>query len=325
MAGRTLFRLLLLLYPPSFRRRFAPEMEAEFDASRRRARSLSAAGAFWVGIVWDFSKTFTRAWWHTVTDGPSPRSSSTNRERTVPDDLWKDIRLAFRGLMHRPGPALIAIVALALGIGLTAGMFSIVNGVILRGLPVEDSHELMAINRINPSEGQNRLLMRIHDFVDLQERQTTFEGIAAYEATSFNLASGDGLPDFVTGANITAGTFDLLRTTPIVGRQFAPEDAITGAPPVAIIGHRFWHERFDGAPDVIGRTVRLDGVTTEIIGVMPDGFEFPFNMQLWRPLPTDNLSANRGIGSFLLAFGRLRDDIPAERAQDDLGRIRTRG
>lgn len=321
MIGRSLFRLLLLLYPPSFRVRFAAEMVAEFDASRGRSRSLWEAAAFWTRILWDFLKTVTRAWWHVATAGPSPPSSSTKRERRVPDDLLKDIRLAFRNLMHRPGPALIAIAALGLGIGLTAGMFSIVNGVILRGLPVEDSHELVAVNRINPSEGQNRLLMRIHDFVDLQERQTTLEGIGAYEATSYNLATDEGLPDFVTGANVTAGTFDLLRTAPIMGRKFAPEDAMTGAPPVALIGYRFWQDRFGGATDVIGRTVRLDGRTTEIIGIMPDGFEFPFTMQLWRPLPLDNLSPNRGIGVFVLAFGRLRADVPAELAQEDLGRI----
>ena len=104
-------------------------------------------------------------------------------ERPVPDDLLKDIRIAFRGLVRRPGPALIAILALGLGIGLTAGMFSIVNGVILGGLPVEEPDELVAINRITPAQGRSRLLSRIHDFVDLRERQTTFEGLAAYQLT----------------------------------------------------------------------------------------------------------------------------------------------
>ena len=191
MIGRSLFRLSLLLYPPWFRARFGPEMMAEFDASREGGRSLWEAGAFWMRMLWDFLKTFVRAWWHAVTAGPSPLNSSNNRERKVPDDLLKDIRLAARGLARRPGPALIAIVALGLGIGLTAGMFSIVNGVILKGLPVEDSHELVAINRINPSEGPNRLLMRIHDFVDLQERQTTFEGLA-----------GNARPGFAGGVRV---------------------------------------------------------------------------------------------------------------------------
>ena len=153
---------------------------------------------------------------------------------------------------RRPGPALIAILALGLGIGLTTGMFSIANGVILKGLPVEDPHELMALNRINPSEGQGRLVTRIHDYTDLRDRQTTFEGLAAYEITTFNLASGDGPPDFVSGANVTTNTFRLLRTAPVLGREFAEGDDLPGAQSVALIGYRFWQDRFNGARTVSG-------------------------------------------------------------------------
>ena len=161
--------------------------------------------------MWDFSKTIPRAWWHSLTALPATQRSPTERERQVLDDLMKDVQLAFRGLLRKPGAALIAILALGLGIGLTTGMFSIVNGVILKGLPVENPHELMALNRVNPSQGPNRLLTRIHDYEDMRERQTTFEGLAAYEVTAFNLGSGEGPPDFVNGANVTTNTFRLLR------------------------------------------------------------------------------------------------------------------
>jgi len=239
----------------------------------------------------------------------------------MPDDLLKDIRLAFRGLVRRPGAALIAILALGLGIGLTTAMFSIVNGVILKGLPVDAPHELMAINRINPSQGSSRLLTRIHDYVDLSERQTTFEGLGAYEVTAFNLGTGEGSPEFVNGANVTTNTLRLLRTAPMLGRGFADEDGVRGAPSVAVIGHRFWQERFNGTSDILGETVRLDGTPTEIIGIMPDGFEFPFNQQVWRPLPVTDLPLERGAGPSLLAFGRLSEGVSQERAQEDLGRI----
>ena len=158
--SRHVFRLLLHLYPPRFRDRFGVEIVAEFDASLARCQTTGEKAAFWVHVAWDFAKTVPRAWWHWSAP-PRSHTSPTKSERKVPDDFLKDIRLAFRSLLRRPGPALIAVVALGLGIGLTTGMFSIVNGVILKGLPVEDPQELMALNRVNPSQGPNRLLTRI--------------------------------------------------------------------------------------------------------------------------------------------------------------------
>ncbi|MCH7991474.1 MAG: ABC transporter permease [Gemmatimonadetes bacterium] len=321
MFGRSSFRLLLLLYPSWFRDRFGVEMLAEFDASRARYRARRATSTFWYRIILDFFKTIPRAWWHSLMVRAETQKSPTERKRQVLDDLRKDVQLALRGMLRRPGAALIAIATLGLGIGLTAGMFSIVNGVILKGLPVEDPHELMAINRINPSQGPGRLVMRIHDYTDLVERQTTFEGLAAYELTTFNLGSGDGPPDFVNAANVTVNTFRLLRTVPFLGRGFVDEDDVIGAQPVAVIGYRFWQDRFNGATDVLGSTVRLDGRPTEIVGIMPDGFGFPFNQQVWRPLPPSDLSLERGTGPSILALGRLSDGVSEAQAQNDLSRI----
>jgi putative ABC transport system permease protein len=319
--GRAFFRLLLLLYPPRFRRRFGVEVLAEFDDTRVQTQNRLQAGMFWMRTVWDFLKTVPRAWRQSFAPRPNNHRSATESNRQMPDDLLKDIQLAFRGLIRRPGAAFIAVLALGLGIGLTSAMFSIVNGVILKGLPVEEPHELIALQRVNPSQGPGRLIMRVHDYYDLRERQTTLEDLGAYEVTAFNLGSGDGPPDFVNGANITTNTFDLLRTIPVLGRGFVAEDEVPGALPVALIGYRFWQERFGGARDVLGSTVRLDGQPTEVIGIMADGFEFPFNQQVWRPLPPVDLSLERGSGPSLLAFGRLSDGMSLERAQDDLSRI----
>ena len=107
----------------------------------------------------------------------------------------------------------------------------------------------------------------------------------------------------------TVNTLGLLRVTPVLGRDLLPQDEIIGAPSVAVIGHRFWQDRFAGARDVIGTAVRLDGRATEIVGIMPEGFEFPFNQQVWRPLPARDLAMERGSGPSLLAFGRLSDGV----------------
>ena len=236
-------------------------------------------------------------------------------------DLVRDVQHAFRSLIRRPGSALPAIVTLGLGIGLTTGMFSILNSVMLRGLPVEDPEELMAVARINPSQGAARLRTPIHDYADLSERQSTFEELGAYNLTTFNLATGDGPPDVVNAAIVTSNVFQLLRTPPVLGRDFVDEDERIGALPVALIGFRFWQNRFDGAPDVLGRTVRLNGQPTQIIGIMPDDFEFPVFQQLWKPMPAIDRSLDRGTGPAVSVFGRLSDGVSKEQAQDDIGRI----
>ncbi len=236
-------------------------------------------------------------------------------------DLVRDVQHAFRCLIRRPGSALPAIVTLGLGIGLTTGMFSILNSVMLRGLPVEDPEELMAVARINPSQGAARLPTPIHDYADLSERQSTFEELGAYNLTTFNLATGDGPPDVVNAAIVTSNVFQLLRTPPVLGRDFVDEDERIGALPVALIGFRFWQNRFDGAPDVLGRTVRLNGQPTQIIGIMPDDFEFPIFQQLWKPMPAIDRSLDRGTGPAVSVFGRLSDGVSKEQAQDDIGRI----
>ncbi len=320
MVGRTSFRLLLLLYPPWFRERFGEEIIAEFEASRAKSPTEAGAVAFWIHIVRDFITTVPRAWSHTLLSRPSFHPSPLAGSRHMTDNFFADIRLAFRGLIRRPGAALIAIVALGLGIGLTTGMFSIVSGTILKGLPVEDPQDIMAVSRVNPSQGPNRLAMRTSDFLDLGERQTAFEGLGAYDVASFNLAASGGPPEFISGAYITPNTFRLLRTAPVVGRDLTDADAVPGAPNVALIGHDFWQARFDGATDVIGRTVRVDGQPTEIVGIMPEGFEFPINQRLWRPLPAGPRSIDRGAGPRLSAFGRL-DRTSVEGAENDLRRI----
>ena len=322
MLGRRLFRLLLHLYPSWFRHRFGEEMVAEFEASRAMCRTNSEKRTFWLRILWDFGKTLPKAWWH-WSKPPRSHTSTTESERIMRDDLLKDVRLAFRGLIRNPGPGLIAVAALGLGIGLTTAMFSIVNGVILKGLPVEEPHELVAVNRVNPSQGPNRLLTRIHDFEDLSERQTTFEGLGAYEITAFNLGTGEGPPDFVNGANVTSNTFRLLRTAPMLGREFAAEDDIVGAPP----GRRHRIPVLAGAVQRCPGCARDDpSASTEwprrSSGIMPDGFEFPFNQQVWKPPAKGaDLSAERGSGPSLLAFGRLADGMSQARAQEDLSRI----
>ena len=316
------FRMLLWLYPPGFRRQYERDMVLAFrDAWDERHRTRAGMWRFTWSVVRDFVVTVPQAWWGWVFRRRSVRLRSRG-ERQLMQNLVKDIRYAARGLVRRPGMAIIAVTALGLGIGLTTAMFSIVNGVVLRGLPVEEPQEIMAINRMNPMEGPSRLLGRIHDFKDLRERQVTFEDLAAMSLVPMNASFTDAEPELLTGALTSANLFELIGTPPLLGRGFSPADEVLGAAAVVIVGHRLWQDQLDGDPAALGRTIRLDGELATIVGIMPEGFEFPVNQQLWRPLQMDYLATPRGDGpSVFPMLGRLKDGVSIVRAQADLARI----
>jgi predicted permease len=323
MAEPTLFRFLLWLYPPRFRREYGAEVLA---AMQSRLDELYAGGprrlALALVLVRDVTFSLPRAW---LTHGLGSQVQIVrlpDEDSNLMGNLASDVRYAFRRLIRTPGTAFIAVLAVALGIGLTATMFSIVNGMILRGLPFEQSHELMVMMRMNPSEGPSRLVGRIHDYEDIVERQTTFDGIAAMDMQStFNVSPPDAEPEFLAGVYTTANLFEILGDAPQLGRTFTEKDEIPEAPPVAVIGHRYWQERLGSDPDVVGTTVRVNGTDATILGVMPEGFGFPFNQQLWQPLQVNALEMERGRGPAVIFVGRLADGVSAQQGQGDIERI----
>jgi predicted permease len=323
------FWTLLILYPRSFRKQYGGAMVLAFrDLSRRglgKSGKTSVIG-LWAIVLKDLLVTLIHAWAETVrltvgTAHRSPRLSREKRSGSVMENLLKDIRIAVRALVRKPGFALIAVLALSLGIGLTTSMFSIVRGVVLRGLPFEEPERIMALLRHNPLEGQTRLAVLVHDFFDWRERQTTFESLAAFQGGNVNLSGGNDRPEQFFGAFITPNTFSLLRVGPILGRNFQEEDAVPGAPPVIMLSYSLWRDRFAEDAEVMGQTVRVNGEQTTIIGVMPERFEFPVNQKLWLPLKVDPLEFERGQGPAFFAFGRLNDGVPVERARAEFAAI----
>jgi predicted permease len=231
--------------------------------------------------------------------------------------LLRDLRFGFRMLAKTPGHTLAAVLALALGIGLSTAMFSIVYGVILRGLPFERSDRLLHIENNNPSKDQPSLEVYLPDFLAYRERQRSFEGIAAFDDGTVNL-SGDERPERYEGGFMSANFLDLLRVKPLLGRGFQPGEDAPGAPPVVLLGWGVWQSRYDGDPKVVGRPVRINGEPGTIIGVLPRGFAFPISQEIWVPLRLDPLKTPRGKGPTLEVFGRLRDGVSREQARSEL-------
>jgi putative ABC transport system permease protein len=235
------------------------------------------------------------------------------------DTFRQDIRYAFRRLLKSPGFTLVAVVTLALGIGANSAIFSVVHGVLLKPLPYPDPDRLVAIYHV--SDVSPRAPMSGPNFTDVRRHNTTLEGTAAVDRTRVVL-TGDGEPVRLDGARVSAGLFDVLGVRPHVGRTFLAEENEPGRTDVAILEYRFWQQRFGGDPTVVGRTIQLDGVPTEVVGVMPHGFSFPAGRQVWMPLAyTPGLLTEQRGAWYLTVVGRAKSGVPLERVRAEVETI----
>ena len=230
---------------------------------------------------------------------------------------------AARILLKRPGTSALAVVALALGIGLTTTMFSIVNGVILRGLPFERPDRIVVVGAYDrkqagpPRPGG----LPAADYLELRAAQRSFEDLAA--SASFDvrgdLIGPDGVPMRYPSARLTPNALRVLGAAPLRGRAFAEADARPGAEKVVLIGETVWDSQFQRDPDVVGRTIRVNGDPTTIVGVMPASFGFPEHERVWFPLTID--AGESGSTHALDTFGRLRDGVSLTEANVELAAL----
>ena len=239
----------------------------------------------------------------------------------VMDGVLKDIRFAVRSLVKQPGSALLSVLILGLGIGLSTFMFSLIYGVLVRGLDVPESDRIAVVARIDTrdlDQGGNPL--PAHDFLDFRERTRSFEGLAAYYGGSVTL-SDDVAAGRHNGAWTTANTFDVLRVLPILGRTFAAGEDAPGLEPTVVLGYDVWRDRYASDPGALGQSVRVNGRVGTIIGVMPEGFRWPSNHDLWIAMTDDPLSRPRGEWRPWSVMGRLADGVSWERAELDVADV----
>jgi putative ABC transport system permease protein len=236
------------------------------------------------------------------------------------ETLLHDLRFAVRMLWQGRGFTLVAIIALALGIGANSAIFSVVNAVVLRPLPFKDAEQLVVLWGNIHQEGLEELELSAPEFTDFRARATAFEHIAAYNAQGFNL-TGVGEPERVLGASVSASLFPLLGVTPALGRAFSEEEDKPGRDQVAVISHALWQRRFSADPGIVGRAVTLDGRSMTVVGVMPASFHFPDNdADIWTPIAfdADLLSENNRGSHFLNVIARLRPGVSFTQAQAEI-------
>lgn len=225
--------------------------------------------------------------------------------------LLSDLRHALRQLLKRPGFATVAIVTLALGIGANTAIFSVVNSVLLRPLPVHDPDRIVMVWESNLSRGWPRFSASPANYMDWVEQNDVFDHVGAYAGTSVTL-TGDGTPELLSGTYAWASVFAAVDAKPLMGRTFMPEENQVGNDGVVVISHRLWQSRFGADPEMLGRTITLGGNPIEVIGILPVDFGFRSQTDIWLPLVFNfDLSQARGV-KYLSVVARLKEDVSFE-------------
>lgn len=235
------------------------------------------------------------------------------------ESLWRDLIFAARVLRKSPGFTSVAVLTLAIGIGATVAMFSLVYGVLLQPLPYPDSDRLAFVYMHFSPQNSERGTMCIADYLDWKSQNRTFEDPQIYSNRSLNI-TGIETPQQVAGAAVTAGFFSTLRVNAFLGRVFLPGEDAPAAAKMAVIGESLWHRRFSGDSSVVGRSVVLNGSQFTIVGVMPASFQFPQrNTEIWTNLQVT--PPTRRGPFFYRGLGRLKPGVTLAQAQADTNAV----
>jgi putative ABC transport system permease protein len=263
--------------------------------------------------------------------------SETNR-RHFPESVMTDLRDAVRALRAAPGFTVVALIVLTLGIGATTAIFSVVDAVVLRGLPFDEHDRLVAVGErhppgpMNPPNPDPEALNSIapQNYLDWVARQQVFESIAA--VTTFmgalTLQEPGSEPEDVQALRVTASVFDVLRVRPAIGRAFTAENEVDGRQRVVILSDGLWRRRFGGDPALVGRTIPLEGASYEVVGVMPPGVAYPLNAvrptDLWLPyVPSANerIRTPNNFSFYLQVLARLKPGVSIRSARTQMDQI----
>ncbi len=233
------------------------------------------------------------------------------------EEFWQDAWYGARMLLKQPGFTIVAVLTLALGIGANSAIFSVVNAVLLRPLPYRDPDRIVMVGHYQPN-GERWFAGAVGaDFLGWRDQAQVFEQIAAYTFDTVDLTGNE--PERLTAGFVSASLFATLGVEPAVGRTFTPAEDDAGGVPVVILSHGLWQRRFGGDPQVIGRMLTLAGESRTVIGIMPPGFQFPGDFDLWMPLALNvNRELRRDQMTQVSVVGRLRAGMTPEAARAEL-------
>lgn len=315
-----LTHVLLWMYPSSFRQEMGRQME---DDVRRRAGEFEGVLAPVKLVAWLVRLSGSLgvnavAAWREARAAPSARRAVG---RSGPFS-WLDVKLGLRMLLRNPGLTVVSIITLSIGIPIS---LIPVHGMkaAFAPLPFEEGDRIVAIQNIHVVSRRSDS-RSLHDFFVWRDELTTFEAVAAARTDFYNVISEDGRATPLPGAEITASGLRIVRVAPLMGRALLDLDELPGAADVVVISHELWQARMGGDPDVLGKTIDIGAEPHEVVGVMPEGFLFPFDEQLWLPLRDRPTDFERGGGPRLTVFGRLADGASTDEARAELETVGAR-
>jgi predicted permease len=316
-----LFEWLLRLLPRPLRRDYADAMAETFERRLVEARGRGIARCLRVvvreaaGVLW---VAFTGRWWMTTPAGSTHRRDYADaRKAGQMDVMAQEIRHAARRLLRAPAFTAAAVSTLALAIAANVAIFTVVERVVLNPLPFPDSDRVLKLEHRVPRVATPRFAALPQGlYLDYAERSRTLAAVAAYQPGEMTL-TGNGDPERVAVARVTRSLQGVLQVAPHLGRWFTADEDTPGARQVAILSHGFWSRRFARDPTIVGRTIALNGVSMEVVGVMPPSFTFPDSrVAVWMPEP---LTRAAGFGLFTHeAVARLRAGTTIADARNDL-------
>jgi putative ABC transport system permease protein len=236
------------------------------------------------------------------------------------ESFIQDLRIGLRMLIRRPSFSLMAASSLALGIGLVATQFSLIDGVLLRGLPITDAERLMHVSRADPQQSDPGAWQSVpyRDFLVIRDRQTVFESLAGVNEFSLNLSGGGRIPTNHMGALSSANLLDVVGVQPMLGRWFSAEEDKPGGPLMIVLSHALWQEEFGSDPGVLGRALSINGEPGTVIGVMPPHFAFPVVQQLWTNLRAAPGDPRLRLVDRVEMMGKLKPGVTRDQARAQL-------
>ena len=242
------------------------------------------------------------------------------------ETTWRDVRIGVRALVHSPIFTVVTVLSLALGIGANTAMFSVVNGLLLRPLPYPEPEQIVDVWHTPPQQsfpGLDRFSVSPANYLDWKAQSSAFEQMAVYQYTGLSLStSNDPLP--LIGAAVSSDFFSVLRSNATQGRTFIPDEERPGPDQVVVIGHGLWQRAFGANPHIVGQTLTLNSRSFTVVGIMPAGFEFPREAELWVPLAWDDKERQlRSIHDYLV-IARLKQNVSLDQAQAEMSTISNR-
>lgn len=307
--------LLVWLLPSAMRSRMArPMVDAYRDGLRARKHSSLARLRFRARTAIDLIFVAVRARRSKPHLGPEhPLPGSQKME-----NLLQDLRHATRSMTRAPLPTIVSVVTLALGIGVTAAVFGLVDTVLLAPLPFPDADRLAIVWERNDTRGWSRFAVSPPNYLDWKEQNRSFAGMTAYYGSSFTLTGGDSPPERADGRRVDHDYFRVLGIAPALGRGFAPDEATRGSNRVVVLGAGLWNRRYGGDPRIVGESILVDGEPHRVAGVLDPTQSAGLDAEIFKPLAMDeHAEASRGAHYFRV-IARLQGEVSLRAASEEM-------